>query len=117
MQTFKNIQKVLLSCLVLVGLTLSLDVTTPITTNNPISVELVWSQSKTENDAFKIHQITLLNAQTQYKKSIDYDYLIEYEKRHNYSRFCIQKQSVLKYKSSLLKIVLNDISIVKSHCI
>ncbi|MCF7559994.1 hypothetical protein L3X39_05035 [Sabulilitoribacter multivorans] len=117
MQTFKNIQKVLLSCLILVGLTLSLDVTAPITTNNPIGIELVWSQSKTENGVFKIHQIASLNAQTQFKRSIDYDYLIENEKRLNYSRFCIQSQSVLRYKSSLLKIVLNDISIVKSHCI
>ena len=117
MLQLKNIKKLLLSCLVLVGLTLSVGVITYVAPSNGCAIELVLKQNKQQHRAFVVNKTNVFNGNDKLTPHYNFWSLLNAKNNNDTSRFKLQQKIVLKTKSIRLKIALNDISTIKSHCI
>ncbi|ULC58076.1 hypothetical protein MBM09_09100 [Flaviramulus sp. BrNp1-15] len=117
MLQLKNIKKLLLSCLVLLGLTLSVGVVTNVAPSNSCAIELVLKQNKQEHHAFVVNKTNVFNGNDKHISHYNFWSLLNAKNNNDTSRFKLQQNIVLKTKPTRLKIVLNDISTIKSHCI
>lgn len=122
MNPFKNLNKILLSLLVIVNLHVSFDhITSQNSVCNAYNIELLISKNKHEKNAINFkclkQSISSKVPVISYLKNEKFEYKINIQNALDQLKHSTQKQSVLYFKSILLQIVINDISIQKSHCI
>lgn len=88
---------------------------------NEDNIELLLTQNQYEYNAIDFseleHSFFLYKPVAYYKKKQKFDYQINTFNSLEHLKFNIQNHTVLNFKPSLLQIVINEISIQKSHCI
>jgi hypothetical protein len=122
MSHFKNLNKILFSFLVLGNLYLSFDYTiSQESSSNDYNIELIITQNQNENDVINFDQLgqsfSFDKPVQFYKGTFNFECNIQKENLLDQLKFRIQEHTVLNYKSILLQIVINEISIQKSHFI
>jgi hypothetical protein len=93
----------------------------PVLFTNDHKVELIIKQHKNENDVINFDQLyqsfSPVFPVKLLKKTPDFEYFIQNKNLSDQLKLHFQELSILNFKPTLLQIVLNEISIQKSHCI
>jgi len=122
MNQLKNIKKVLLSLLIIVNLYTSFDFIISQEFNKSTNnIELIITLTHPVNDSIDFEQLKQSNSfykpETFYNKKHNFYNQINNKNLLEQINFNAQKYTVLNFKPTLLQILINEISIQKSHCI
>jgi hypothetical protein len=122
MHHLRNLFRILLSCLFVVNLYISFDhIISQDSLTNDNKIELLLTQNQHEYYSIDFNQLKQSSSQyetvTSYKKSQKFVYQINNQNSLEQLKFNTQKHTVLSLKPILLRIVINEILIQKSHCI
>ncbi|MGB5382576.1 MAG: hypothetical protein WBN19_01900 [Lutimonas sp.] len=120
MNHLKNLIKTLLSLLFIVNLYISFDhIISQESLTTDHNIELLLTQK--QNDTIDFNQFkqsfSLNKPVVSYEKNQKFDHLINNKNSSEQLKFNIQNNNALSFKPILLQIVINEISILKSHCI